>query len=637
MGPYLWQQYNILVLPRSFPYSGMENPSLSFLSPCLINGDKSLIDIIFHEMIHSWSGNLVTNDNWSDFWLNEGITMFLQRKIVGLWKKDPEYARMDGYLGFYYIQQSIDYFGEKLKDFTTLRPNLEGFSPDDYYSDIPYEKGYNFMYYIESLIGEDIMESFFKNYFEHFKYQSINFVQFKNYFIDFCSDNNVTKDTLDKINWTAWVFSPGDIPVNFTENNKYKDQVEEIIEKIKKGNFENLENEFKGLYPIQKTYILLTLQQFDNFLTDEQHKFLTETLKLYEGQNFLVSTNYFRLILEKTDKFLEHELDSLVNYLSNYGATDYMVGLYELFYKRDEIKAKETLNNLSTFYHSLMYEMAFEEIEKAEDDFPILVLEIKSDSKIYYPYDDIFELDVEKYNDKFGKMYFEDNIYLMDNSNEFGLNCYLNNSETQYCELKNETFKSKGQYSIQVKERIQKMDYAVKVHESEKFGIIQFLNREQTKTKYTFNVAVNNILKIIINLNEVINFELPVYFGNTTDLKLKCEIHETNYECELNKTFCESHCKLQKEEVKYQINVLSKSENSFLDIEVYINSFEEEEKENDIDILVIVLPCVFGALLIIGIVLFCILRKKRQITSEEITKELISVGLKDSEMKEGTE
>jgi len=314
-----------------------------------------------------------------------------------------------------------------------------------------------------------------------------------------------------------------------------------------------------------------------------------------------------------------------------------MVGLYELFYKRDEIKAKETLNNLSTFYHSLMYEMAFEEIEKAEDDFPILALDIKSYSKIYYPYDDIFELDVEKYDDKLGKLYLVDNIYLMDNSNEFGLNCYLNNSETQYCELKNETFESKGQYSIKVKERIQKMDYAVKIHESEKFEIIQFLNREETKTKYTFNVAKDNILKIIINLNEVIDFELPVYFGNTTDLKLKCEIHETNYECELNKTFCESYCKLQKEEVKYEINVLSKSEKSVLNIEVYINSFEEKEQENDTDILVIVLPCVFGAILIIGIVLFCILRKKRQITSEEITRELISVGLKDSEMKEGTE
>ena len=93
MGPYLWKQYNVLVLPRSFPFSGMENPSLSFLSPCLIDEDKSLIDIIFHEMIHSWSGNLVTNENWSDFWLNEGITMFLQRKIVGLWMNDKEYAR----------------------------------------------------------------------------------------------------------------------------------------------------------------------------------------------------------------------------------------------------------------------------------------------------------------------------------------------------------------------------------------------------------------------------------------------------------------------------------------------------------------------------------------------------------------
>ena len=95
MGPYEWGKYNVLVLPRSFPYSGMENPCLSFLSPCLINGDKSLIDIIFHEMIHSWSGNLVTNENWADFWLNEGITMFLQRKIVGQMKNDTEYARME--------------------------------------------------------------------------------------------------------------------------------------------------------------------------------------------------------------------------------------------------------------------------------------------------------------------------------------------------------------------------------------------------------------------------------------------------------------------------------------------------------------------------------------------------------------
>jgi len=155
MGPYLWEQYNVLVLPRSFPYSGMENPSLSFLSPCLIDKDKSLIDIIFHEMIHSWSGNLVTNENWSDFWLNEGITMFLQRKIVGLLRNDREFARMDGYMGQFYLKQAIEYFGEEYKQFTTLRPELTGVNPDDFFSDVPYEKGYNFIYYIETIIGEN--------------------------------------------------------------------------------------------------------------------------------------------------------------------------------------------------------------------------------------------------------------------------------------------------------------------------------------------------------------------------------------------------------------------------------------------------------------------------------------------------
>ena len=112
MGPYEWTKYNILVMPKSFPYSGMENPCQTFCSRCLINGDKSLVDIIVHELIHSWSGNLVTNENWSDFWLNEGITMFLQRKIVGMWKDDPDYSKMDGRLGLLYINEYLNYFGE---------------------------------------------------------------------------------------------------------------------------------------------------------------------------------------------------------------------------------------------------------------------------------------------------------------------------------------------------------------------------------------------------------------------------------------------------------------------------------------------------------------------------------------------
>ena len=148
------------------------------------------------------------------------------------------------------------------------------------------------------------MEKFFKSYFEHFKYQSIDYYQFKSYFIEFCLNNSIPESKLNEIDWNLWIFTPGDIPVKFEdEKNKYKEIADEIIDKIKKEEFENLATEFNNLSYTSKTYILLTLDYFEGFLTDKQHQFLTETLQLYHNQNFFVSTYYFILILEKTDKF----------------------------------------------------------------------------------------------------------------------------------------------------------------------------------------------------------------------------------------------------------------------------------------------------------------------------------------------
>ena len=101
-------------------------------------------------MIHSWSGNLVTNEAWSEFWLNEGITTFLTRKVLSILTKDKELSRMDGLNGQYFIKESVNFFGDEYKEYTKLRPNLTGVSPDDVYSDIPFEKGYNFIYYLEN-------------------------------------------------------------------------------------------------------------------------------------------------------------------------------------------------------------------------------------------------------------------------------------------------------------------------------------------------------------------------------------------------------------------------------------------------------------------------------------------------------
>ena len=255
MGEYEWGKYNVLVLPKSFPFSGMENPCLSFCSPCLINGDKSLVDIVAHELIHSWSGNLVTNENWRDFWLNEGITMFLQRKIIGMWK-GVDYAKMDGILGLFYIEEYLDIFGED-STFTTLRPNLTGVNPDDKYSDIPYEKGYNLMYYIEGLIGEEIMKLFFQKYFVDFKYKSVDYYVFKDYFIDFCKNYNVSDDILNKIDWDAWIFQPGRCPIENDFSNVYKEQMDKAYDKFLKEEFdEELEKEFSNFTHTSKTVFM---------------------------------------------------------------------------------------------------------------------------------------------------------------------------------------------------------------------------------------------------------------------------------------------------------------------------------------------------------------------------------------------
>ena len=140
ISPYLWGEYNILILPPSCPFGGMENPTLTFITPSLIAGDKSLASIIAHEICHSWSGNLVTMNNWSDFWLNEGFTMFLERKIVES-AYGSDMLKLDAMVLYSELSADIISFGES-KSFTQLRPYLLGRNPDVAFNKIHHEKGY---------------------------------------------------------------------------------------------------------------------------------------------------------------------------------------------------------------------------------------------------------------------------------------------------------------------------------------------------------------------------------------------------------------------------------------------------------------------------------------------------------------
>ena len=157
-GDYRWGRYDILVLPPGFPIGGMENPKLTFATPTIIAGDKSLTNLIAHELAHSWSGNLVTNATWSDFWLNEGFTVYFERRITEA-MSDKTYADMLWELGYQDLQAAVDDLGKDSED-THLKLNLAGRDPDEGLTDIAYEKGALFLKLLENTVGREKMDAF---------------------------------------------------------------------------------------------------------------------------------------------------------------------------------------------------------------------------------------------------------------------------------------------------------------------------------------------------------------------------------------------------------------------------------------------------------------------------------------------
>jgi aminopeptidase N len=185
-GPYRWDRYDILVLPPSFPFGGMENPRLTFATPTVLAGDKSLVALIAHELAHSWSGNLVTNATWSDFWLNEGFTTYIERRIVEE-VYGPEAAAMEAVLGRQDLEDEI----ARLEDRDEiLHIDLTGRDPDDGATRLPYEKGCLFLRSLEETFGRQRFDLFLCGYFDRFAFQSIVTGDFVRYLRDhlFASD-----------------------------------------------------------------------------------------------------------------------------------------------------------------------------------------------------------------------------------------------------------------------------------------------------------------------------------------------------------------------------------------------------------------------------------------------------------------
>jgi aminopeptidase N len=204
-GPYEWDRYDMLVLPPAFPYGGMENPRMTFLTPTLLAGDRSLVDVVAHELAHSWTGNLVTNSDMEHFWLNEGTTVYAERRIQEALHGEAA-AVLSWAIGQKALDQELERFGPTSK-LTCLRTQLKGIDPDDAFSSVPYEKGSRLWALIERTAGREPFDKVLREYIATFRFTSITTDDWLE-FID-ARLPGVTA----KVGVKAWLDEPG-IPAN---------------------------------------------------------------------------------------------------------------------------------------------------------------------------------------------------------------------------------------------------------------------------------------------------------------------------------------------------------------------------------------------------------------------------------------
>jgi len=230
-GPYAWGEYDLIILPPSFPFGGMENPRLTFATPTILAGDRSLTSLVAHELAHSWSGNLVTNATWNDFWMNEGFTVYFENRIMeALYGKD--FADMQRILGQESVKETIKELGDTSAD-TRLKLDLTGRDPDDGVSDIAYEKGNNLLLVIEREVGREKFDAFLKTYFAKHAFKTITTEQFLDYY-----KANLVKDNSEeakRIQIEKWIYNPG-LPENYVKISSTRfAAVDQEVEKWKAG------------------------------------------------------------------------------------------------------------------------------------------------------------------------------------------------------------------------------------------------------------------------------------------------------------------------------------------------------------------------------------------------------------------
>ncbi|ABQ04583.1 hydrolase/aminopeptidase [Flavobacterium johnsoniae] len=352
-GPYRWGRYDVLVLPPSFPYGGMENPNLTFLTPGVIAGDRSLTSLLAHELGHSWSGNLVTNATWDDIWLNEGFTTYVEHRIgeAIFGKKEFE---MQNVITRKELVDNVAEYGDTNPD-TRLKVSLTGRNPDDGISMIPYVKGYAFLRVIEDAVGREKFDIFIKNYFDAHAFKSITTEDF----VKYINENLIKGDKAlaDKIKLEDWIYKPG-IPSNITPVSSADFDAIDAIQKSWR------ETGVAGLS--KKITTTAEKQHFIDHLPDDitakEMEAIDKEFNFTNGGNFIIKRQWFVQAIRHQYKAANPAIEQ---FLIGSSRTGSVMMLYKEMAKTPEGKtwAKQIFDKAKSGYHATTIQ-AFESVVK---------------------------------------------------------------------------------------------------------------------------------------------------------------------------------------------------------------------------------------------------------------------------------
>lgn len=345
--PYKWGWLDVLVVPPAFAYGGMENPNCIFFSAALLAGDKSLMATLAHEVAHSWAGNLVTNMDWGHFWLNEGFTRYIERRVLGQ-IHGPAFRGLLLKVGYMDLLKNVQYLA-KTPGLTKLCPDLTNISPDDAFSRIPYEKGSLFLHYLEQVVGgEASMTAWLTRYFSDFRGQSIDTNTMKSHFIQFHSQQG--KD-LSSIDWDHWLYDEG-VPVYDLDAHidaTLVDKCRELARAWTKGHVGAGDLEHMPAHAVMATldFILEGHLSVDADLLEK----IDKLHKLSRSANVEILFRWLLLNLRSGNKAM---LPNVAEFLGRNGRGVYVKPLYTELVKLDQVFARQTFETHRDYYQQVV-------------------------------------------------------------------------------------------------------------------------------------------------------------------------------------------------------------------------------------------------------------------------------------------